>query len=466
MTVEFQEQLLKYLFQHEEAKIYTEYLDSTVFDTPTWIILYDMWADYIKKYKVVPSKPNFIEYYDRVYQKNRTKISDAVNKELRNCITAAYLQLQGDIIFIKEMIVDYAQKKKTKQLFKKYSDKVNEGDASIFEEIQNQMAKIVRLGTDSDEAERNRGGFLLRELDTHVDESVIGEPTFLRSLNKMTASGGFYSPQHIVFLAGPKVGKTNLLINLILGYIRDGYNVYLADTENGLKAMRLRLKQALLECERHEIKQYKTELRDIVKRMKYFGGDLNMGFYPPDKSTLNDVDADLERIWAEDHWKPNVIIYDYLTQFKSTDKSIKEKHLQIQHVTNHAVALNNKWNTFSFTAGKVKAPALKKLVITVEDFGEDSAQAYNVHAAFAVCRNDDEVIDDTARIIPVVQRDGVPYKFGASTTCCIHIDNERQHIEELDSEVYLEMMQDKLDKKEPVKAVRPRKFKNQEIKDE
>ncbi len=443
MTLDFQDSLLKYLFQDKGAKRFKDYLDQSVFDIPTFQLVYGFWYDYVTKYNSTPSKSNFLEFIDRAVRRSKGAVTQEVYDEILNTVAVVYTPDTNDYEFNKDVIIEYAQRKGMRNVFTTKADKLKNASVEELNAIYTQVQNIVRIGADTEAVEKNRGGFMFRDSDKQIaEEEIKAHPTFLHGLNKMTAARGFYSPQLILLMGGPKAFKTGLILSILIEYARMGLKVFIADAENGLADMKARIKQGYLECERHELRGYAWELKEILKRVKLYGGEIVPNFFPAYVSTLDDVDRELERLANEEDWHPDIIFYDYLQLFGSSNKKIIDKRLQIQDVYHHAIRLNNKYNTFAFTAAKVKQDAVNKLVIKVNDFGEDFAQAYNCHATFALCRTEDEVREGNGRIIPVVQRSGTAYKFGASTTCAIRISEPTQTIVELDAEAYMAVLEE------------------------
>lgn len=258
----------------------------------------------------------------------------------------------------------------------------------------------------------------------------VGEPCFLEGLNNLTEAKGFYSPQLIVFLGGPKSFKTGLLLKTALEYAKTGYKVFYADFENGEKMLISRIQQALLECTRTELREPTNRkiLENMFTGLRRFGGDIRFKTFRAKHDTLNQVDEELDRLYSQSDWKPDIIFYDYLDIAASAAK--KELREAIQFNYHHAVALNKKYDCFAFTVSKIKQSAVSKPVIGITDFAEDFEKAYNCHAAFGICRTDNDMERGTARIIPIAQRDGQPYK--SHLGVWIELDEERMIINEMD----------------------------------
>jgi len=445
MTVEFQEELVRFLLQSKEGKKYIKHLDAELFDLPEHQLVYGLLQGYIEKYNVSPSSVNLLEYWDRAVKKKKTQITKDVYDQVAKTIKTLYKVEYGDTAQLRESLIEYAQRKQTKLLFKDNADKVKGGDGDFFQDLYKKMGRIIQTATDLQE-ENTHGGFLLHDNGTMIDEVPEGSPTFLRGINNMTSAGGFYSPQLVIFMGGPKSFKTGTLINLAIEYMRDGKKVYYADCENGISSIRARVKQSMLRCQRSELKGLKKVYNEMVTRYKVLGGDMVIDFYPAYTRTVADVEANLEYLRDEHGWIPDLICWDYPDLFLPIDKSQKEKRFQIQHVYFDIIRLNNRWNFFSIGLSQVNKAAVDKAVINMKDFAEDFGKAMNAHAAFALCRTTDEQELGIGRYVPVVQREGVSFR--GVNTCAVKIDEAVQGIDEMDLSEATRMVESKIAGKE------------------
>lgn len=437
MTHQFQLELLSHLFQTKEAIVYKDILDQSFFDITTCQLVYSLWHDYVSKYHRIPSKHGFIQFADQEIKRVKTAVKKEKYDDILNTIALAYSPTQGDFEFTRDVIIEYAVRKGARNLVISIADKLRNATVSEVREMSNEFNRIVSIGSLELMRDKNRGGLLFRDgITRDSNATIMGHPTYLQSLNRMTAAGGFYTPQHILFVGGPKAFKTGTLITLAVEYARSGLNVFFADAENSINSIKTRIKQCLLECERHEVEGLTRELTDMLRRLKRFGGDIASHHFPSG-STLDAVDIELDRLATEEDWHPHVIFYDPIYKFASTNRYIKDENLRLQNLNAHAGKINDKHNTFSFTAAKIKAAATHKLVIKQDDLALDFAGNYDAHAVFAICRTEDEEQSGYARIVAVSQREGAGYRSGPEGTCAIKIDAATNTITELDSQAYL-----------------------------
>lgn len=425
MTEDFQTEIFRFVLQSKEGRKYFKMLNKDLFSNKAHTFLFDLVYHYYQKYDRLPSKVNLTEYFfDQIKGQD---VKKEVIKDFEKEIRSLYIPHQEDIEHIRDKIVDFAKSVSMAKLFEDYAGKLD--DPTVYERIQKEVNKISKLGIDED-TEKTRGVSILED-DEFTEEKEV-TPTYLEGLNKLTAAGGFYTPQLIILMAAPKGFKTGNLIKLGAEWVKMSKKVYYVDCENGLKPIRNRFKQAFLECTLQELQEpeMKRIYREMRKRIKVLGGDMRNGFYPAYSKSVLDVEIELEFLKDEYGWVPDIILWDYPDLMEPIDKTIKDKRLKIQAVYFDIIKLNNKLNVFSVGLSQVNRAAVGKAVIDMKAFAEDFGKAANAHAAFAICRTPEEEEAGIARIIPVVQREGVQYK--GSNQCTVEIHEEKMLIVEID----------------------------------
>lgn len=421
LTIEFQTEIIKYLCQTKSSKDWVKMLDAQCFDLPEYQIVFDLLKDYIESYSSTPDRARLLEFFNINAKKQKLKsdIIEQLEKAIKNC----YTHLGGSDDIIKDSLVKYAQRKRTKNLIQENAEKVKDGDPEFFEYLMKEMNAIVRIA-DTTENDNKDGGLLFEDYNKKTFNTKKVYPTYLAELNAMTTVGGFRSPELIIILAGPKSFKTGLLINLAVDYAQSGIPVYYVDTENGVEAVRDRANMCMLQCTWKEYKdgKFNKELKQIVQRSKAMGGDLAIDYYPANQKSCADIRARLLELKEERGFVPKVIIIDYPDLLVPEDRSIKDPRLKIQGVYHDIVRMNVALDAFSIGVSQVNRKAVEKEIITMQDFAEDFGKAMNCHAAFALCRTPDEKDLGIGRLVPVVQRMGVSFK--GINQAIIHITEE------------------------------------------
>lgn len=430
MTLEFQDNILRFCVNARtlEGRKFFELLDDSCFDLPDRKFVFSLITKYIEKYQTMPSRVNLIEYFEIIAGKLPQLTAEGKNVMIL-CINELFQQNFNDTVIVRDQIIKFSQRKQSKELFKLNMDKVKDADDGFFDKMLREFGKIANLGKDLDNAQ-NRGPFLFRDFTGFRYSISDAHPTYLKGLNAMTASGGFKTPELIILMSQPKGFKTGTILNIAMNYVRDGLNVYYVDCENGIKAIQARAFQCMMNSTKRDLLTDDKEkvLADMVKRWKVMGGDFKNDFYPANICDCNDVEANLQYYWDEYGWKPDLIIWDYPDKMVPIDKSIKENRLRIQHVYHDIIRVHNKWSCFGFGISQVNKNAVNKEFIDMKDFAEDFGKAANAHAAFALCRTEDEIKAGTARLIPVMQREGE--MFTGTQICYLQIDAPIQTVTE------------------------------------
>ncbi len=427
-TVKFQKKVLRFLYR-KENKRYVELVDDKCFDTAELKLGHEVLRAYVKEFGAVPDVISAVEYLTRFALGKQMK-PDVVT-EMVGYVEGLFEAREEDSGLVVKSILDYAGTKRASELMKNSIGKMKDGGIAAVQAMHLELGKIAQLDQRTLELETNKGGFLLADHLRSINDIVPGRPCFLPKVNRMTAAGGFHTPQLVILLSAPKGFKTGLALNMAVEYVRDGLNVYYVDCENGYKSIKTRAQQVMMECARHELTESETlkTLRQVVKRMRLQGGDMVVDHYPAYNSTVADVEQNLRELYEEKAWRPDVIVWDYPDLMKPIVPQ-KEDNKAISRVYFDIINLNNRLGCFSIGVSQVNRAAVTKDVFTITDFAADFGKAMNCHSSWALCRTDKEVEAGVGRIVPVAQREGVRYK--GRNVCFVRIDEEKMFMREID----------------------------------
>lgn len=418
MTINFQKNILKYLFQNKTK--YLEYISPELFDSVEYKALFELFINYMRKYKKLPNKDNFIEFIN-----DQPGLTDQGINLLLNNLVWIYDEID-DIKFIEEKLLNEVKKKMFKNVLLHGMKCMDEGlKSDDIENIHKKISKITSLNNDKESS----GLLLLKDLNKSMSNDVLVLPTYLKTLNSMTARGGFYNPQVLTFIGPPKSFKTGFLIKFAAEYMKDGYDIFYADFENGETQIHHRFKQCLLECKIDEVNDFNIELNEIKdKLLSMIGsGEVFIKEYRKRQDHFGHIEMDLDKL-LDDGIKPSIMIYDYINIMGCSDKSQKDPRLKIQHNYADAYNINKKYGTFCMTVAKMRADSWDKEWPSAEDVAEDKEIVYNSHSVFAIMRTEEDIEEGLGRIIPIAQRQGVSY---TKISCNLSIDPENFKIQEL-----------------------------------
>ena len=440
MTLDYQLNMLGFLVQHNEGVKYIDDLSEDIFDLLEHKLCLQLLKKYKKLYNVLPGKVTAMQYLEEQMDDTRD-VSAEVSKLLRETMEDIFYPIaECDKVKIHDTIILEVQEKQIDSAFMDHAA----GKLSVTQVLTkiNKLSGMVKsVGYD----EHSKGGFLIADRDKHLDERIHGEPTFLYDLNHMTAAGGFYSPQLIVFMSGPKAFKTGTILKIGVEYARGGLKVYYADNENGATQIRNRAKMAVMECELSELfdPSIQDELSAVLKRFGYMmGGDIFIDEYQAYKSSMNDIKGRLDYLKTEFGWVPDLIILDDIDKFMPNNLQDRgrDSRIRIQLVYAECINLNKEIGCFSIVPSQVNRAAIGKAVFKTIDLAEDFAKVMNAHSVWAICMTPEEEAQGIRRIIPVAQREGVSYK--GKNVCIVKVDEKRMIVEEVDAEEYLKNVTD------------------------
>lgn len=441
MTLNFQKNLLTYLLTDKDAKTIIKEFHYDCFELVEHQIICQLLQRYYGKYKIQPSRVNLVEFMETNLTKYR--INDETKEVISNELIRLYVSLPADVQIYKDEAILFIQRRKLKKLLIDNLDNLKGAKDTFFNEMIVKLKKINDLSLMNVQKDDSKQKWFIKgnsvERRTHTDSF----PTYLRRLNSFTASGGFNTPELVVFMGAPKSFKTGLLLNICVNYVLDGLKVFYVDFENGAENLKIRAQQCLSESTYKEIASGQIDkiLTQQMKRASVFGGEMVFHSFNANIDTIDDVDNELERLKVEENFEPDLIAYDYADLAECADKTIKEKRLKIQHIYHHIIRINNKRKTFAITLSQVKQTAVNKKIIDLTDFGEDFGKAQNCHAAFAICRTKEEQEQGVGRIVIVAQRMGekpsnrlfVPIQFDEAKMQVKEIEYIREEIEEEDN---------------------------------
>ena len=446
MTVDFQKVLVRCLFQYPEFIGVVNRISSQLFDAVEDQVLLEMLVEYIGKFKVLPRREEMEQYFMEYV---RTKgIQEDVARMIVKAINSAYLSVGDELEYVRRVIWGEVQRKSVRDIAKNavvsLSDASPDKVQEIVDDVVSQLQSISSLPSGGKQSTLySSAGFLN---DPYLRQPLEGHPTPFNGLNRMTAAGGFHTPQLIVILSEPKAFKTGTILEIAIGYMKMGLKVYVADTENGELSIRNRVEQALMRCTLMELEdqEMQEQLKSVKRWSTVLGGDMLIDSWIAYTATPSNVRTRLKQVAREYNFVPDVIVWDAIDHFvpSSPEDKKKDERLRIKAVYFEVIAINKEVGCFSIAPSQVNRQAVNKRVINMKDFGEDFSKAANCHAAFAICRTAEEVEAGIARLVPVVQRQGKRYR--PDVVCVLKMDEEHHEVTEISVEEASELLGEEL----------------------
>jgi KaiC/GvpD/RAD55 family RecA-like ATPase len=403
-----------------------------VFDLIEFKITVQVLKQYHKLHDKLPGRLQASDFLEKQITATRD-LPDRTAKDLREVFEDIYVPLsKEDMDYLNDQFILSVQQKEIDSTVMRYS----QGELTE-KDLFTRMNTLSSMAMDKDSDEYKESGFLVADRDKHLDERIEGHPTFLHDLNMLTAAGGFYSPQLVIIMSGPKHFKTGIIIKTAVEYARNGYKVYYADGENGARSIRNRAKMAIMECELKDLfdESLKNELDLVLESFgKNMGGDLFIDSFAAGTKCVNDIEGRLDYLKREYGFIPDIIVWDSIDHFipNSDVDRRRDTRIQSQKVYHEVIGLNKRLGCFSIAPSQVNRAAVSKKVFTMKDIAEDFGKIMNAHAVFAICATDEELEAGRRRIIPIAQREG--QKFTGHNMCMVQIDESKMIVDEIDQE--------------------------------
>ena len=429
MTQQFQLGLLCYLVQSRHGEEYIEKINEEVFGPIEFKLTLQVLKRYYKLHGQMPGELDATEYLELEIENTRD-LPEKTAQALREVFEDIYVLLDPrDSKHIEDQLIVSIQDKQIENLGTQFA----KGEISSAEFI-NKLGPVASLALPGEDDIFKESGFIVADRAKHADEQIQGTPTFLHDLNKLTAAKGFYSPQLVVFMSGPKHFKTGVILSIAKGLAGDGQKVYIADIENGARALRNRIKMAILNCEYHELYDGTISDQDIEDALElfgfYMGGDIFVDNYPAYSKTVQDVENRLAYLKEQYGFVPDVIVWDPLDKYLPINKDDQKRdgRIQSQKVYHDAINLNKKLGCWAITPSQVNRKAISKKTLSMTDIAEDFGRVMIAHAIFAICSTDEELEQGVRRIIQVAQREGVGYL--GKNQCIVKVDEKTMQVTE------------------------------------
>lgn len=437
MTLDFQVALLQSLYQQRELKRYVKDLPAKTFTKPLHQAAMELLKDYVARYKVLPSQVGALELLAEQLEGDKA-VEESYHK-LKEIIPQLFLVPQVPL----EQVQSHLDGEVTRSLagleVAEFLRKLREAEphevADLTLSCKAKLGALVQ-GRGENGIFINEGG-LLTDAHTKLDnDPTIVYATPWHGLNQMTSLGGFYTPQLIIFAAAPKSFKTGVMLNLALGFVKQGLKVYYADAENGEKSILRRSMQHFLEAKAVDVYNDPYKFAPMAALIRKFAptGNMWVDSYPTFRASMGDVEERLAELKEVHGFVPNVIIYDSIDHFiptNSYDRNKKE-YEKIGIVYFEAINLNKRYGYFAIAPSQVTKEAVGKESFKMSDLGGSFAKVANCHASFAICQTPEEEMAGLARIEPIVQREGKSHvtSKGGGYGCILRMEKDIMQIKE------------------------------------
>lgn len=457
MEAVIQETLLSYLLRGKLPSNVRNAITATFFATQEDILIWRVCNGYIDNYLEHPERAVLESDLAKEFKRlSRTEMQNFRLESVSSRLSSIYeFSLDVPMEKVVREVEDEVMRAKSYVLMAKLSEKMAslEGEELRLALIEIGEVGAINLVPVEDVSEPVS---VIHENYTPQEDNRQSWETPFVALNNTMAKGGFSQEELIVFVAHEKAFKTGLLLMMACYYSRQGLKVYYADLENGISNIRRRTYQTLLNCNVQELESLCENgmLDEEKERIKEAGGDVVIKKYATSAS-MKDLEKDLVQKEKEEKWSPDILIIDYIDIFLGGGKQIQTIRERIQDNYMMAKSIIHRFQCLCITISHTNRQTRQDKGISTSSLAEDFAKARHASAIIAIERDGLDMMAQTGRLRPIVQRDGIAGE--ASLPCYIKIEPERALVQEIDKSSYYEAReQAKVNhKKEEVEAKVP-----------
>lgn len=414
MIKSFQLECLKVLARESWALRLVPDIDgNTMFDFADYAGTFELIKGFSEKYNTSPSQTGLLQFLADVNKnkplnpKSYISISQTIKTVFSTALEASEQQ-------VKDKLIEYAQRKMTKDLFKEYSPRIDEG-VEVYQELRKGLDRVLGLD-DIEEAEKTGlggGGLIAGHPDRNFSNvELTGKQSKFRGFNSLLNIGGFDAPELQIFVAKEKFGKTAIMLDWAIWYMSCGEKVYYADFENGKEPLLMRLYQTLMQVPETKVllPENARLMSEMIKWYGMRGGDIELEEFSAHVSTAADIDAHQEKIEKETGITFTANMYDYADLIAAIDPNQRViKRHNIQAVYHDLVRLQKSRGQFGISITQIKNEAHGKKFYLEGDVEEDKAKSKNCHGMYGMPQTKTEQLAGVFRIHPIAVRRGVPF---------------------------------------------------------
>lgn len=360
---------------------------------------------FFNKYMRTPTREEILLFLDELPEKERKFVAE-YRKYINETYSAVGLAEIDNKVLIAEL-KEIAGKQKIKNEFVKIADTF---DRRSTKDISDSLTKMLFQGQD-----------FVRERRVEVDVADIVKnipiikyrdteriPTLLPGLDKMTY-GGLGVRELWTVIAPSGRGKTAFFINLMHGFMIQGYSVLLITLEMAVADMLRRLYRRVL----YKDKNFLRDGNEAVMEewlTKFFAMSKTSGrmlYFPANSFSSEDLKMELMKMEMRGNFMPQVIIIDHLDLMTSHTKSIRQKEgfSYWRLLVDDLREIPLMRNVPIVTATQSTRDSAKKVLVGVTDVGESYGKVQSSDVVLSLNQTPEEAENKRMRVAILKNRD-------------------------------------------------------------
>jgi len=360
---------------------------------------------FFDKYSRTPSREELLLFLPELAEPEQKHLSEY--KDLVNTIYGAVgLEDVASDVLLTEL-KEKARKQKIKSEIVKIADTFDNKTAAEISEVLQDLVFSGQTtpGTgriEIDVADIHRNIDLARYRDT---ERI---PTNIAGLDRMTY-GGPGKRELWTIIAPSGRGKSAFFVNLMYGFMLQGYSVLYVTLEMGVVDILRRLYRRVLYQDKDFLRGGNEKIMEEWLT-KFFNMSQTAGrlvYFPANTLSTGGLKTELMRLDLREGFVPDVILIDHLDLMMSTTKSVRQKEgfSYWRLVVDELREIPLMQGISVMTATQSNRESAKKVLVGVTDVGESYGKVQSSDVVLSLNQTPDEVAGKRLRVNVLKNRD-------------------------------------------------------------
>jgi len=357
------------------------------------------------KYSRVPTREELLLFFEDLPDGEKKFISEY--KEYVNEVYTADVSTIDEKV-LKEQVEEESKKKHIKDGIVKIAGSFDKNDSKIIvEDLKDllygsmDMTGVSKFATANAEDVANNA-YIVRQRTT---DKI---PTKIQGIDAMLY-GGIGVKEITCIVAPSGRGKTAFFINLMHGFLSQGYDVLYLTFEMSLRDILKRLYRRIL----YGNKEYMTEEKEpeIIKWVNKFfhlsRAKCKIAYSPANLCSVEDIKSELVRLEMAENFIPKIIIVDHLDLMISKKKSIRQQegYSYWRLLVDDLREIPMQLSIPIVTATQSTRASSKKILVTEIDVGESYGKVQSSDVVFSLNQTSEELENKRLRVAIIKNRD-------------------------------------------------------------
>jgi replicative DNA helicase len=198
-------------------------------------------------------------------------------------------------------------------------------------------------------------------------------------------------PEMLIFLGPPNRGKSRALCHMAKVGLGIGKNVMIFSAEMSAELYAERLDMSIGAMTTRELYDF-ANVSKLERRVKWFQGqrgELYIRKYPSRSVTVPQTVSLLHQMRMSLDFRPDLVIYDYIDEFKSVESSGERRH-DLSEISSAMRAVADEFGCAVATATQGNRLSLEKEVVDLQDIAEDIGKANIADLIVSLCQTKEE----------------------------------------------------------------------------